>query len=83
MTKNYEYCVCTLQLNRVTFVNGEWQGAIDPAAEDPNAALDSCPTAWDYLNQAGRNGWELVAAIDQPAQGGTHMQTLFLKRKLS
>lgn len=80
MANKFEYRVCTLQLNRVTFVNGEWQGTVAPSAEDPNAALDSCPTAWDYLSQAGRNGWELVAAIDQPAQEGAHMQTLFLKR---
>ncbi|NLF66073.1 MAG: hypothetical protein GX579_15890 [Chloroflexi bacterium] len=83
MANRYEYRVCTLQLNRVTFVNGEWQGTVDPAAEDPNAALGSCPTAWDYLNQAGQDGWELVGAFDQPAQEGTHMQTLFLKRELT
>lgn len=83
MAYSVEYRVCTLQLNRVTFVNGEWQGAVDPTIEDPNAALNSCPTAWDYLNQAGRDGWELVAAFDQPAQEGAHMQTLILKRELT
>ncbi len=83
MANRSENRVCALQLNRVTFVNGEWQGAVDPAAEDPNAALNSCPPVWDYLNEAGRDGWELVAAIDQPAPEGAHVQTLFLKRELT
>jgi hypothetical protein len=81
MSERYIYQVCAMQNNRITFVNGEWQGVVGPAGVEPNAALESCPTVWDYLNRSGREGWELVGVLDQPAEG-THIQTLFLKRRL-
>ena len=81
-TKEFVYRVCAMQQNRVTFVNGEWQGTVAPTADDPNLALNSCPSVWDYLQEAGQEGWELVSAIDQ-RMGETAMQTLFLKRDAS
>lgn len=79
MSKTVEYQICTMQNSHITFVNGEWQGTVGPAGVDPNEALNSCPLAWDYLRTAGQAGWELVTALNQPADG-THMQMLFLKR---
>lgn len=80
MTKVYEYQVCAMQNGRVTFVNGEWQGAIAPESEDPNQALSTCPAVWQYLQEAGQEGWELVSALNQPLED-VHLQTLFLKRE--
>lgn len=81
MPEQYRYQVCAMQNNRITFMNGVWQGEIGPSGVDPNVALDSCPTVWDFLNKAGREGWELTAVLDQPVEN-THIQTLFLQRRL-
>ena len=82
MNIGYEYRVCAMQNGRVTFVNGQWQGSIAPESDDPNQALDTCPAVWQYLDVAGREGWELVSAINQPLQD-VHLQTLFLKREIA
>jgi hypothetical protein len=79
MDETFEYQVCAMQNGRITFVNGEWQGSISPANDDPNAALETCPTVWAYLNEAGSNGWRLVTVVNQPVEE-TQMQTLFLQR---
>ncbi|GAC1446812.1 MAG: hypothetical protein NVSMB56_09060 [Pyrinomonadaceae bacterium] len=65
MPASYEYLVCQIQTSRVTFVNGVWQRKIDYRNTDPDAARDSCPYIWDYLQDAGLDGWELVAAVNQ------------------
>lgn len=80
MTRQFEYRVCAMQNGRVTFVNGNWQGTIAPGAENPNVALDTCPVVWEYLAEAGLEGWELSGAINQPLPD-VHLQTLFLKRE--
>lgn len=79
-----EYLVCIVQSGRVTFVNGAWQGTVRLDSGDTQAALDSCPQVWDYLNRAGADGWELVGAVNI---GITHDQSmsplssnLYLKR---
>lgn len=77
--EKHEYCVCAVQNSRVTFVNGEWQGSVAPGAEDPNQALETCPAVWQYLQEAGQKGWELVSAVNQE-RDGLNLQTLFLKR---
>jgi hypothetical protein len=79
MAERYEYQVCQSQSARVTFVNGVWMGSVDPAASEHNAALNSCPLVWDYLQEAGREGWELVAAATQPTAGDS-LEKLYLKR---
>ncbi|MDX1663395.1 MAG: hypothetical protein R3272_06345 [Candidatus Promineifilaceae bacterium] len=78
--QQFEYRVCAMQNNRITFANGAWQGALPPDGEDPNAALASCPAVWDYLEEAGQAGWELVSTVNQTV-ADVEMQTLFLKRR--
>jgi hypothetical protein len=81
----FEYRVCQVQNTRVTFVNGCLLRA-DPFIVPQDQTL---PTVWDYLQQAGSEGWELVAALDSPhdessmevGMGGVgHYQVLYLKR---
>ena len=75
----FEYLVCQTQYSRVTFANGEWQGSV------ALNALDSCPQVWDYLNQVGRAGWQLIAAanatITNEGQTSQVSYQLFLKRE--
>ena len=81
----FEYLVCQTQFSRVTFVNGEWQGTVALKSGDWQAALDSCPQVWDYLNQAGRAGWQLVTAanatITTEGQTSQVSHQLFLRRE--
>ena len=77
--QQFQYRVCAMQNNRITFVNGEWQGTMAPHIEDPNEALATCPAVWTYLQEAGQAGWELVSTVTQTVTG-VEMQTLFLKR---
>ncbi|MFH2006752.1 MAG: hypothetical protein ABI333_09220 [bacterium] len=78
--KQYEYRVCQTQGAAVTFVNGEWQGAGTPEdAATSNDPLAECPLLWDYLNEAGHDGWELVAtAVRHPEQSS--VEVLYLKK---
>ena len=80
MWKQIEYRVCTVQNARVTFVNNDWQGRVDPAGGNHDEALASCPQTWDYLNEQGRYGWELAAAAAYNI-GEVAMQNLYLKRE--
>jgi hypothetical protein len=81
----FEYLVCQTQFSRVTFANGEWQGTVALSGGDSQAALDSCPEVWDYLNQMGRAGWQLVTAanatITNEGQTSQVAYQLFLKRE--
>jgi len=81
----FEYLVCQTQFSRVTFANGQWQGTIAIGAGDTQAALDSCPQVWDYLEQAGRAGWQLITAANATvtSEGQTsHVSyQLFLRRE--
>jgi hypothetical protein len=80
MAQNYEYQVCMSQYGRVTFVNSVWQGRL-PIGEDTNASLESCPNIWEYLQEAGRDGWELVTVITHPQETpGAAQDVLYLKR---
>jgi hypothetical protein len=80
MAQGYDYLVCSVQYGRVTFVNGDWNGRA-PMSEDTGASLESCPHVWDYLRAAGRDGWELVAALAHPQPEAEAVQdTLYLKR---
>ena len=85
MAKKIKNRVCYAVLDRVTYVNGKWQGADIPKSERNYQNLDSCPLVWDYLNKAGGKGWELVAALQTASQkqGKPSIRTLFLKRKSS
>jgi len=81
----FEYLVCQTQYGRVTFANGQWQGTIAIGAGDTQASLDSCPQVWDYLNQVGRLGWQLIATanatITNEGQTSQISYQLFLKRE--
>ena len=78
--QNFEYQVCSVQYGRVTFVNGAWHGR-QQMSGDTNAALESCPNVWDYLQAAGRDGWELVSVVTHPqAQPDAVQDMLYLKR---
>ena len=80
MWKNLEYRVCAVQNARVTFVNNDWQGRVEPDGSNHDEALASCPQVWDYLNEQGRYGWELAAVAPQNI-GEVALQTLYLKRE--
>jgi len=81
----FEYLVCQTQFSRVTFANGKWQGSVALNSGDSQAALDSCPEVWDYLNEAGRVGWQLIATanatITSDGQNSQVAYQLFLKRE--
>ena len=77
----FEYLVCTAQQNRVTFVNGQWQGRLAPRAP---GALESCPKVWDFLQALGQEEWDLITvATDQVADQAANLTTLYLKRERS
>ena len=78
--QSFEYLVCSVQYGRVTFVNGVWHGSA-PIGEDTSASLESCPNVWDYLREAGRDGWELVSVVSHPQpQQDAVQDMLYLKR---
>lgn len=80
MGRRYEYQVCSSQQARVTFVNGAWQGGGEPGAGDSDASLQSCPTVWDYLQNVGHDGWELVSTVAHQTEHGSY-EVLYLRRE--
>ena len=90
----FEYLVCRVNFQRVTFANDQWQGRLGPEAGRKDADIQSCPTLWEYLAKAGREGWELVSAVNSSIASNQHegimakmadqtqYQMLFLKREL-
>jgi hypothetical protein len=77
--------VCQAQASRVTFVNGRWQGLQVAEHSNPAELYNSCPMVWEYLESAGRDGWELVAVTSQIEGMGTPgaANLLFLKKEVS
>jgi hypothetical protein len=69
---------------RVTFVNGHWQGLQVPEQSNPAELYNSCPMVWEYLESAGRDGWELVSVASQidgmSSPGAANL--LFLKKEV-
>lgn len=63
MRTQYEYCLCTVQYGRVSFVNSQWIGAPDQVNDKTSKSLESCPLVWNWLSAAGRDGWELVSVV--------------------
>ena len=83
MPRTFKYRVCQMQMSRVTFVNGHWQGLQIQEEADQAQLYNSCPMVWEYLESAGRDGWELVATTEQSATYGAVANTtnlLFLKK---
>jgi hypothetical protein len=86
VAKTYKYRVCQVQMTRVTFVNGHWQGLQVPVESNSAELHNSCPMVWEYLESAGRDGWELVAASPQGGElglGAVSATLLFLKKEAS
>jgi hypothetical protein len=69
----FEYLVVYAENDRVLRANGHWQGEVDQGAD---GAEDSCPTLFAYLEEAGAQGWELVA-VDPEDKGSVQ---LYFKR---
>lgn len=84
MSKVFKYRVCQTQMARVTFVNGRWQG-LQIEHADAEMLYNSCPMVWDYLEAAGRDGWELIVATPHAISRGGDISNatnlLFLKKE--
>jgi hypothetical protein len=72
MTK-FQYLVVFVDQDRVVSANGHWQGEVEKGQPGDR---ESCPTLFDYLEEAGAQGWELVAV--DPEETGTAQ--LYFKR---
>jgi hypothetical protein len=85
MAARFEHQVRYSVLDRVTFVDGVWQGEDIPEAKRRQNDVEACPLVWDYLHRAGAEGWELVSVVETPnaAKGQPWVRTLFLKRESS
>jgi hypothetical protein len=85
VTKTFKYRVCQMQAARVTFVNGRWQGLQVTEGADTAQLYNSCPMIWEYLESAGRDGWELVASAPQidVTTGQRAANLLFLKKEVN
>ena len=70
----FEYLVVYREADRVLRANGHWQGEV---GEGEEGALASCPSLFAYLEDAGAQGWELVAV--DPEETGTAQ--LYFKRQ--
>lgn len=69
----FEYLVVYMESDRVLTANGHWQGTVDRGQDGDR---DSCPALFEYLENAGAQGWELVAV--DPEETGTAQ--LYFKR---
>lgn len=69
----FEYLVVFVEDDRVLRANGHWQGT---TAEGEDGDRDSCPNLFEYLADAGAQGWDMVAL--DPEETGT--ARLFFKR---
>jgi hypothetical protein len=79
--EQFEYRVCQAQQSRVTFADGEWAGQVPATDHDIQKALNSCPKVWQYLNQAGAEGWKLVAVTTRVQEEGQIVDVLYLRRR--
>ncbi|MBU1222106.1 hypothetical protein KKF34_18950 [Myxococcota bacterium] len=75
---SFKYKVCQMQFGRITFVNGTWNGKIDYQSDDTEAAINSCPNDYEFLEEQGSDGWELVSVVSL-----TDIEKLYLKKKNS
>ncbi|MFT3785820.1 MAG: hypothetical protein QM770_06595 [Tepidisphaeraceae bacterium] len=78
----FEYLVLQVQSARVTFVNGQWIGRVplEEAIKDTTKGFDGCPQVWEYLQSAGHDGWDLIAA-HTAGSSGQEYQLLYMKRE--
>lgn len=90
MATRYEYLVVQTQDGRVTFFNGKWMGKKRPQTRPKDEAFESCPWEWTFLNDYGKEAWELCGTTtfvhqDKSVLGlisgtGTNAQRLYLRR---
>ena len=80
MSRRFDYRICQVQSSRVTFVNGEWQGARPMAADRADESLQSCSLEWDFLRAAGDDSWELAGVV-QGIGGDANARILYLRRE--
>ncbi|MCA9491443.1 MAG: hypothetical protein KC621_16035 [Myxococcales bacterium] len=71
--KRFEYLVVRMEHDRVVMANGHWQGTEERGTPDADA---SCPSLFEYLGDAGAQGWELVG-VDPEGEGTAQ---LYFKR---
>ena len=62
----FEYLVVFMEKDRVLTANGHWQGTV---ARGEAGDAESCPALFDYLAEAGAQGWDMVAL--DPEETGT------------
>jgi hypothetical protein len=72
--KRFEYLVVVQQNDRIVTANGHWQGEV---ARGEAGDAESCPDLLGYLQDAGAQGWDLVA-IDPEDKGSA---VLYFKRE--
>jgi hypothetical protein len=77
----FEYLVCYGVADRVTFSNGEWLGDDIPEAQRKQEDVLKCPLMWEFLANAGAEGWELVTVLEAPPTRFGTVRTYFLKRR--
>ena len=78
----YEYLVCVEQETRVTWVNGVWAGTKKGEIPAPQE-FQTCPHTWEFLNEKGEEGWELVsvAPVTRTVDDIVHeSEKLYLRR---
>ena len=83
MPKVFEYQVCTVYNGHVVIVNDKYflgQGQFAQLRD----SLAACQQDWEYLRDAGAEGWELVAVtppapVDFEGQQ-VQQESLYLKR---
>jgi hypothetical protein len=79
----FEYRLAQSQEGRVTFVNAQWAGRVSLEEASRSAKpFESCETLADWLQDQGRQGWELVSVTVETA-GGQNLTRLYLKRELA
>jgi hypothetical protein len=88
LAKTFKYRVCQMQMARVTYINGLWQGLqVSEVAAGADTVFNTCPTVWEYLESAGSEGWELVTAAEYAVSHGAEVSNLvnllFLKKEVS
>ncbi len=69
----FEYLVVYVERDRVLTANGHWQGTEERGTP---GGFESCPSLFEYLEEAGAQGWELVS-VDPEGQGTAQ---LYFKR---
>lgn len=84
-SRQFQYQVCYGVADRVTFANGIWLGADIPESKRRQEDVQTCPLMWEFLAQAGAEGWELITVLETPtgAKGEIKVRTFFMKRDAS